>query len=151
MEKDERLFKVRVSTELMVLAKTEEEAVGTAIEIAPREIKTYPQTEVARVFNSDEIPEPWPQAVPYRGGKRTVLAETCNTLVEKIVSQYPNEAESHSRARQEQKVKNEAAVTILNEQRAGIKKVPIIIKPPEAPQPGRPMPPMNFERPKEEI
>ena len=147
MNSNDYLFKVVVSTELMVIAASEEEAIGAAVPVAAKEIEAYPNPSVVKVFREEDIPDPWPNSVPYRAGKREITRETCRELVVFAENNHRQEAKQQLMDMMENKEDNkDDAVPQPEEQVDSVKPVENV-----QPTVGRPMPPVKFERPKDEM
>ena len=59
------LYKVRVETELMVMANSAKEAVEIAKKNAPNEIVSYGKGNATIVSRTNDIPEDWKGVIPY--------------------------------------------------------------------------------------
>lgn len=60
-----RLFKVKVETEIMVMAESSKEAIQTALKNASGEIGIYGKGDATPINSIIEIPEDWKGTIPY--------------------------------------------------------------------------------------
>ena len=74
------LYKVKVETELMVIAKTPKDAIEIAKKNAPNEIINYGKGIATAITNISDIPNDWKEVIPYalEGAQET---KKCSELV----------------------------------------------------------------------
>ena len=60
-----KLYKVKVETEIMVVADNEKSAIEVAKTNAPNEVSTYGKCTLSETKRASEIPDDWRSVIPY--------------------------------------------------------------------------------------
>lgn len=83
------LYKVKVETELMVMASNQKEAVSIGISAAPNEMAVYGKGNASVVNHILEIPEDWKNVIPY--SKEPRETKKCYEIVSSIYAESKKE------------------------------------------------------------
>ena len=139
-----RLFKVKVETEIMVMADSPKEAVKTALLNAPNEIGVYGKGDATPINSVSDISEDWKTTIPYCQSGLTQESKKCY----EIALEYQKNIEKGL----DEKDINEI-VRIRNESKQSNKEVIADIRPDPKPKElnwqetrsGRPLPTLRFK------
>lgn len=84
-----KLYKVKVETELMVMAPSQNEAVIVGLSFAPNEIAVYGKGSASVIGHILEIPEDWKSIIPYSKDPKEV--RKCYEIVSSLYAESKRE------------------------------------------------------------
>lgn len=84
-----KLYKVKIETDLMVVAPSLEDAVAVGLSAAPSEVAVYGNGSAVPVNHISEIPEDWKSVIPY--SKDTKETKKCYEIISSIYAESKKE------------------------------------------------------------
>lgn len=99
------LYRVKVSTEVMVLAESESEVREVALKNAAEEVAQLGTTEITEVAAQQDVPSSWSDVIPYPSPRLANNPKTCRQLSESLPLKRVEEQKPHPIVEEPQPIK----------------------------------------------